>query len=75
MGGNRNDGCLPGLLKLGALTWVHDWLQGRAGFGKGCSCSGIGCGLILLVAFLLMACGIVFDTNWFRLLTVLVPLP
>ena len=73
MGGERRGGCLEGLLKLAALSWLFDWLQDRFGFGKGCSCSGIGCGLVLLLAFLLVACGIIFDTNWFRLMAVLTP--
>lgn len=74
MGVDRRDGCLAGLLKLGALSWLHDWLQGRFGFGKGCSCSGMGCGLILFLAFLLMVCGIILDTDWFRLTAILWPL-
>ena len=51
MGANRNDGCLVGLLKLGALSWLavevhaagdlrgpfrHD-LQAEMHFGEGCS--------------------------------------
>jgi len=58
------DGCLGGLLKLLALTWVFDWLQDNFGFGRGCS--GYGCGFIFLFLFIMFACYIVFTTNWFQ---------
>lgn len=51
-------GCLTGLLELAFLTWAFDWLQDRFGFGKGCSCTGFGCGAILLLVFLLLACSV-----------------
>jgi hypothetical protein len=63
---NRS-GCLAGLLKLFLLDKLFDWLQSRFGFGKGCSCSGIGCGFILLVIFLVLACGILTNTDWLKL--------
>jgi len=44
---------------------VFDWLQGRFGFGRGCL--GCGCGAILLILFVLLACGILTGTDWFRL--------
>lgn len=61
------DGCLEGLLKLFALTAVTDYLQRRFGFGRGCSCTGIGCGTILLIFFVVFACSIVTGTDWTRL--------
>ncbi|HPP64411.1 MAG TPA: hypothetical protein PKV01_14360 [Anaerolineales bacterium] len=59
-------GCLAGLLQLFLLDKLFDWLQNRFGFGKGCSCSGIGCGVILLVLFVLFACGIFTNTDWLK---------
>jgi hypothetical protein len=64
---NARPGCLSGLLKLFLLDWLFDWLQHRFGFGKGVSCTGCGCGFILLVIFLVFACQIIFQTNWFKL--------
>lgn len=63
----RRDGCLVGLLKLAFLDIVFDWLQERFGFGRGVSCTGCGCGFILLILFLLLACGVITNTDWFRL--------
>jgi hypothetical protein len=59
-------GCLSGLLKLAFLNWLFDWLQKRFGFGRGASCTGCGCGFVLLIIFLLLACNIIFGTNWLR---------
>ena len=59
-------GCLSGLFKLAFLNWLFDWLQDRFGFGRGLSCTGIGCGLILLVIFVLLACGVITGTDWLR---------
>ncbi|MFH2102909.1 MAG: hypothetical protein ABIJ39_06085 [Chloroflexota bacterium] len=64
---DRRPGCLSGLLKLFLLDRLFDWLQQRFGFGRGCSCSGIGCGLILTVVFIVMACSILSGTDWFRI--------
>ena len=58
-------GCLAGLLQLFLLDKLFDWLQKRFGFGRGCS--GFGCGLILLIIFLAIACGIFGNTDWFKL--------
>ena len=58
-------GCLAGLLQLFLLDKLFDWLQDRFGFGRGCS--GFGCGLILLIIFLILACGIFSNTDWLRL--------
>jgi len=55
-------GCLAGLLQLFLLDKLFDWLQKRFGFGKGCS--GFGCGFILLIIFILIACGIFGNTDW-----------
>ncbi len=61
------DGCLEGIFKLFLLTALFDWLEDNLGFGRGCSCSGLGCGLIVLVVFILMACGVITGTDWFHL--------
>jgi hypothetical protein len=58
-------GCLAGILKLLALTWLFDWLQDNFGFGKGCSCTGCGCGIILLLIFLALICSTITNTDWF----------
>ena len=63
----RRQGCLEGLLELSILNVVFDWLQKKFGFGRGLSCTGIGCGLLLLIIFILMACNIIFGTDWFSL--------
>jgi hypothetical protein len=60
-------GCLGGLFDLFLLTAAFDWLEGRFGFGRGGSCTGIGCGLILLLLFLLFLCNICGTTHWTRL--------
>jgi hypothetical protein len=61
------DGCLEGLLKLFLLTAAFDYLEDRFGFGRGCSCSGVGCGLIILCVFLILFCGTITGTDWTRL--------
>ena len=48
------------------LTAAFDWLEKRFGFGRGCSCSGCGCGLLILIIFIILACSIIFSTNWFH---------
>jgi len=60
-------GCLAGLLKLFLLDKLFDWLQKRFGFGRGFSCTGIGCGVILLIIFIALACGTLTNTDWTRL--------
>jgi len=62
---DNRSGCLVGLFKLFLLDKVFDWLQGRFGFGQGCM--GCGCGVILLIAFLIIAGSIIFGTDWFSL--------
>jgi hypothetical protein len=52
-------------LELLLLDKLFDWLQRRFGFGRGCA--GIGCGLILLIVALLVACSVVTRTNWLHL--------
>jgi hypothetical protein len=59
-------GCLGGLLRLTLLNWVFDWLQRTFGFKSG-SCLGCGCGIFLLIIFIILALSIVFGTNWGRL--------
>jgi hypothetical protein len=63
----RRQGCLEGLFELFMLNTVFDWLQKRFGFGRGASCTGCGCGLIMLIIFILLACNIIFGTDWTRL--------
>ena len=63
----QQSGCLVGLLKLAILNTVFDWLQDSFGFGRGCSCTGIGCGTILMILFIIMACSIMTGTDWFSL--------
>ncbi len=64
----RRPGCLIGLLKLAFLNAIFDWLQDRFGFGRGASCGGIGCGVILLIIFLLLACSTCMGTDWLQLI-------
>lgn len=68
---DQRDGCLAGLLKLLVLDWVFDALQDQFGVGKGCSCTGCGCGCILWVIFVFMACGIIANTDWTRIGTLI----
>lgn len=70
---DERPGCLGGLLKLTLLSWVFDWLQRTFGYKSG-SCLGCGCGLILLVVFIILALSIIFGTDWFKLV-MLQPLP
>lgn len=67
---DRRPGCLQGLFELLALNWIFDWLQRRFGFGRGFSCTGMGCGLLLLIIFILIACNILTGTNWTHLTSV-----
>ena len=62
---DNRSGCLGGLLKLFLLDKVFEWLQKRFGFGQGCM--GCGCGVILLIALMVIAGSILFGTDWFRL--------
>lgn len=63
----RRQGCLAGLLELFLVDRLFHWLQRRLGFGRGCSCTGIGCGFILLVLFIAVSCQIVIHTNWLQI--------
>ena len=63
----NRQGCLASLLELLLLDKLFNWLERRFGLGRGCSCSGIGCGLIILVVAILLACSIITRTNWLRL--------
>lgn len=62
----RRQGCLEGLFELFMLNVIFDWLQDHFGFGRGFSCFGCGCGFLLLILFILLACNIIFSTDWFR---------
>jgi hypothetical protein len=48
------------------LDVLFDWLQRRFGFGRGCSCTGIGCGFILLIFFIALSCQVVLNTDWLQ---------
>ena len=61
---NARPGCLSGLLKLFFIDAIFDWLQGRFGFGRGCSCSGGCCGVILFIVFVGLICSVLSGTNW-----------
>ena len=63
---NRQQGCLTGLFKLLMLDMVFDWLQDRFGFGRGVSCTGCGCGFILLILFVALSCQVLLGTNWLQ---------
>jgi hypothetical protein len=63
----NRQGCLASLLELFLLDKLFNWLERRFGLGRGCSCSGIGCSLIILVVAILLACSIITRTNWLRL--------
>ncbi len=63
---NNRPGCLMSLLELFLLDRLFRWLQRMFGFGSG-SLVGCGCGPILLILFILLACGIICNTNWLHL--------
>jgi hypothetical protein len=56
-------GCLAGLLQLFLLDRLFYWLQGLIGFRRG-GLIGCGCGPILFILFVLLACGVICNTNW-----------
>jgi apolipoprotein N-acyltransferase len=60
-------GCLGGLFRLAIIAALFNWLQDRFGFGRGASCTGIGCGMILLFICLVLVCGTCTGTDWLRL--------
>ncbi len=62
---NNRRGCLSGLLELFLLDRLFQWGERRFGFGRGCM--GTGCGVILLIIFVVLACSIATSTNWFHL--------
>ncbi len=62
----NRQGCLAGLLELFFLDRLFVWLERRFGLGRNCSCSGCGCSLIMLCAFLAIALYIFSNTNWVR---------
>ena len=55
-----------GLLQLFLLDKLFGWLQRVIGFRSG-SVAGCGCGPILFIIFVLLACGIFCNTNWLKL--------
>jgi hypothetical protein len=60
-------GCLEGLFRLFLLTAAFDFLEDHFGFGRGCSCTGMGCGLIILLVFLALVCSTVTGIRWNQL--------
>ena len=64
---NDRPGCIPGLGKLLLLNWLFDWLQDRFGFGRGFSCTGCGCGFILMIIFIGLSCSVIMGTDWLSL--------
>jgi hypothetical protein len=60
----KQPGCFSGLLQLAFLNFIFDFLQRRFGFGRGASCSGIGCGLVMMVLCIIFACSILAGTDW-----------
>lgn len=63
---NDRRGCLAGLFQLFLLDKAYDWLQQKIGFGRG-GCIGFGCGFILLILLILLACGIITNTDWLKI--------
>ncbi|HET7375862.1 MAG TPA: hypothetical protein VFK30_04080 [Anaerolineae bacterium] len=63
---NNRPGCLGALLELFLLDRLFNWLQGVIGFRRG-GLIGCGCGPILFILFVLIACGIICNTNWLHL--------
>jgi hypothetical protein len=63
----QRPGCLSGILRLAIINAVFDFLQRRFGFGRGASCGGIGCGIILLFIMLMLVCGTCASVDWTRL--------
>jgi hypothetical protein len=63
----KRSGCLTGLLKLFLLDALFDFLQEKVGFGRGCSCTGVGCGLVLFILFIGLSCSVLAGIDWTRL--------
>ena len=63
---DNRSGCLMGLLQLFLLDKLFSGLQRAIGFRSG-SVIGCGCGPILFIIFVLLACGIFCNTNWLKL--------
>ncbi|MCA1554400.1 MAG: hypothetical protein LC737_08480 [Chloroflexi bacterium] len=61
---NERRGCLGGLLELFLLNTLFNWMESRFGFGRSRSCSGIGCGLLILILSACAFCSIVFNVDW-----------
>jgi hypothetical protein len=49
---------------LAIIAALFGWLQDRFGFGRGASCTGIGCGMILLFICLVLVCSTCAGTDW-----------
>jgi len=62
---DNRPGCLTALLELFLLNKLFEWLQRNFGFGRGLL--GCGCGPILFIIFVILACGIICNTNWLHL--------
>ncbi len=68
---DNRPGCLGALFRLFLLDALFNWLQGLIGFRRG-GLIGCGCGPFLFILFVLLACGIICNTNWLHLFA---PLP
>jgi hypothetical protein len=63
---DNRSGCLGALLQLFLLERLFNWLQGLIGFRSG-KLIGCGCGPILFILFVLLACGVICNANWLKL--------
>ena len=67
MSQDNRQGLLEGFLELFLLKGAFDWLEKRFGFGRGCSCTGLIFGIIILCVVLFLLCNIVTGTNFGKL--------
>ena len=63
MSQDRRQGIIEALVEMFLLKGAFDWLEQRFGFGKGCSCTGLIFGIIILCIALFLFCNIVTGTN------------
>lgn len=67
MSQDKRQGILQALIEMFFLKSTFDWLETRFGFGKGCSCTGIIFGIIILCIALFLLCQILTGTNFGKL--------
>ncbi|MBI4926520.1 MAG: hypothetical protein HY835_02060 [Anaerolineae bacterium] len=63
---DHRPGCLLGLLRIGILNSIYNWLQRTIGWKSG-SCLGCGCGFFLFIIFVFILMSFIFNTRWFDL--------